>query len=184
MPVADSTRSFDPEFWSDRFSKKPNVLDRSVGSPKSGRGFDKVGSSFLGEFAGGDLFIPREQAGFEDHFDDSIVRGFDDVAEFAKQGSMIPLFEPANIDDDIHLVRTVVDGGLGLKAFHVGFHRAQRKADHGDYFQVGVLEQLARFDHARTVDTNSVEAMLACFAAEFLEVSSGRLGPEKRVLDP
>ena len=76
--------------------------------------------------AGADFFRVREQAGFDNDFDRSFVGGLDDIAEFAQNIFVVAVLVPADVDDDINLLRVVVDGGFSFKPLCVGVSRSER----------------------------------------------------------
>src|SRR6185503_21183112 len=89
-----------------------------------------------------DFFFAGQQTGFEDYFDRALVRGLDDVPQFAQQIAVVAVLEPADIDDHIDFLGAVVDRHLGFKSFRVGVRRSEGKANHCSDLHSTVLEEM------------------------------------------
>ena len=76
--------------------------------------------------AGANDFVAREQAGFEDDFDDAIFGGFDHVPDFAHDVVVLAILEAPDIHDHVDFGGAEIDGGLGFVAFGIGVHRTER----------------------------------------------------------
>ena len=133
--------------------------------------------------AGADFFRVREQAGFDNDFDRPFGGGLDDIAQFAQNIFVVAVFEPADVNDDIDLLRAVVDGGFGFEPFCVGVGRAERETDDRRHFDVGAIKKMAGLSHPRSVHANGVEIIGASLGTESFDIFERSLRLQQRVVD-
>src|SRR2546425_9316692 len=95
----------------------------------------------------------------------------------------VAVLEPADVNDDINLLRVVVDGGFGFKTFCVGVGRAERETDDRRHFDVGAIKKMAGLSHPRSVDAHGVEIIVASLGTEFFDIFERGLRLQQRVVD-
>ena len=117
LGITNAAGSLDAKLRADRF-RASACTSSTVASLalKPVEVFDEMRTAFHHEFAGADFFLLREQAGFEDDFHRPLVRSLHHVAQFAQDIFVVASLEPAEVEDDINLLRAIVNGGLGFKA--------------------------------------------------------------------
>ena len=100
-----------------------------IGQMQIGRGHHELRAGIQRQLAGQDFFLARQQMSFQHGLDRAFVGGFHDVPHFAQDITRVTVLEPAEIDDQINLVRAVVHGNLRLVTLGVRVPRAQGKTD-------------------------------------------------------
>ena len=161
LGVTNAAGSLDAELRADGVAHQFYVLHRCAAGAEAGGGFDKVRAAFQHQLAGADLFLRREQAGFQDDLHRPFVRGLHHVAQFAQDIFVIAVLEPADVEDDIDFVRAIVDGRLGFKTFRIRRHRAERKADDTGNLDARTFQEMAGPSDPGAVDANAVKMILA-----------------------
>ena len=107
-----------------------HILEGCSRCRKAGRGLDEVRSALRHHLAHPDLLFLRKKTGLNDHLQNMISHGLLNLPDFIQDLVIKSVLNPADIDDHIHLGRSVFNGISCLE--HLGGRRGipVREPDH------------------------------------------------------
>ena len=129
-------------------------------------------------------FRRREQAGFENDFDDRAVlrSGVDHFADVVADIVISAVLECADVEHHVNLSRTVLAGLFGLEGFGCCGASAEWEADDGSDFDIGAFEVVRTASDISGVDADRIEIIGLGLVAELIDLCGGRLRLEQRMV--
>ena len=133
-------------------------------------------------FARAAHFFRGQQPGFQDDLDGPLVGGLRNITQFAQHIAVVAVFQPADVQHHLNLLRAVVDGHFGLVPLGVCVRGPERESDQARDLDLAVFEQRASEFDVRTIDADAVRALRACLGAKLLDVSPRRVRADQHAL--
>jgi hypothetical protein len=148
-----------------------DVAETGPSGPEPSRRLDVVSARSVNYFSDSAYFILGEEPRLDDHLQYTVLAtGLLDGLDLTADRIVITRLKPADIDDHVDLISTVLDSLGGLKDFDLGRGVAEGETNHCRDFNVCVNQELlSLFDEAWR-DANGREIVSVCLSADLLNV--------------
>lgn len=123
----DSACRFDLHILSNVLFEKRNIREIRAFCREPGRCLDIIRPALCDAFARKDLLLFRQKAGLDDDLQHMIPDRLFDRRDFVRDVLRIPVFQRADVEDDVDLIRPVKDRLPGLENLRRLRHISQRE---------------------------------------------------------